>query len=115
MKKIKTKNQLLNLLDVFLIKGKTTENIAKDISKKIDTLIINTEKQDGLLFISGTLKISAEKQESILAHTELYFQDKDKSWIHKSVNTTLRESLFEKNSLSELFFEKEIEYEVIRP
>lgn len=91
------------------VKKLNVDEIIEMYQETIDTLILETIKNENLRYISGTLTLTKLK-DYLDINIEFYFQDQDKRWIKKEAKNSIEMCKIKEESIDDNQMKFEIEH-----
>ncbi len=86
---LQTADEILTLAKDFadkaLLRPIPLDSLIESLSDSIDKLIAQQEKKESIKFVSGVFKLKSIDQDYFSAVADLYFMDKDRNWLKKTV------------------------------
>lgn len=94
----------------------SVDRLAKRYSKKMDQVILETERQKSCHYVGGQFLFECTDEKVFTMSTALYFQDEEKNWIQvQSKSEPINMDQLTPESARELIEKKKIPFEVDAP
>lgn len=111
-------SMLLKAADEFrkLMRPFSIDKMAGHYSKRLDELILRTEKEQGLQYVGGEFIVTVATAAHFKMAIDLYFQNKEKEWVRVQTESGLRDLRYlNESSRRELQAKRKIVFEVQEP